>query len=204
MKSLAIFLLIGFSLFIFSSCKTSHSLANSSQNDQQILPLKVGDTWVFRYTHFDTTGAIQKTVYDTLMISTDTLVAGDTWYEFSTHNGRFYTNKPDGLWMMAGGTYPITPTLLYKYPASVGDSWNTSYANSMTLQVSVEQVNVSLTVPQGKYPCYEYRTSYNSKPQEDDYFCPGVGFIADDYYSYTNSGRMYKGAHRELVSVTLK
>jgi hypothetical protein len=105
---------------------------------------------------------------------------------------------------MSSGPNAMAPTLLYKYPDSVGDSWNTSYYDSTTLQVSVEQTSTSVTVPQGTYACYEYKTLYNSEPQEDDYFYPGVGFIADDYYSYTNSGRMYKKAHRELVSVTLK
>ena len=187
------------SILTLSSCKKDDNPANPSPTSQEILPLKAGNTWVFRVTGFDTTGTVTGTGGSfSIVIGKDTVIGNDTWHQFQSNNS-FLTNKPDGVWLMQTGASPVAPALYYKYPANVGDSLSWS-----TFQVSVYSNNISVTVPLGTYSCYQYRNTYNSISIEDDYLAPGIGFIAIDSYSITASGREYCAAKLSLVSVTIK
>lgn len=174
MKSLLFIIQLMLTIFMVSSCNKANPVGPSS--GQQIWPLKVGDTWAYRLTYFDTTGAVNDTANATLVITSDTLFDGDTWYQINWQ-ADFYTNKSDGLWMTqfqtTPNTVPILPQLLWKYPANAGDSYDS---------VTVESTNTSVTIPQGTYICYDYRDHYNSKPVSDNYLCPGVGRIATDFF----------------------
>ncbi len=203
MRSFYIHTLLFLSILAFASCKKDDNPVNPSLIDKQILPLKTGNTWVIRATLFDTTGTTMWTIYDTLVVGKDSLFGSETWYQF-TDKTIFFTNKSDGLWRMKTGSSPIAPALFFKYPANVGDSWTIPLENSTTYQVSVYANDISVTVPQGTYSCYQYRFLNNSKLVEDNFLSPGVGLIAFDEYSKTNSGQPYRSARLELVSVIIK
>jgi len=185
-------------LFTISSCKKSNPVGPS--NSQQILPLKIGDTWLIEYTVYDTTEAIEGTMYDTAMVKTDTVISGVTWHRVSsiTIDGVF-TDKSDGLW----GFGSTGGFVIFRYPANVGDTWNAPMNSSATYEITLESDSASVTVPKGTYVCYDYRMLLNSLPKLEVYLSPGVGFVAMDVYSTTKSGRSYKQAYGELTSLIL-
>lgn len=200
MKTILLSLLLGFALFSLSSCSKSNPTGPSG--NMQILPLKVGNTWIMQYTGYDTTGAALGTVYDTATVASDTVVSGVTWYHVSSLviDGLF-ANKSDGLWGLgptAGGS------VVLKYPANAGDTWNVQADASTNYTVVLQSDSASVTVPKGTYSCYDYKMIINSEPEIEVYMCPGVGFVAMALYSVTNSGRSYKQAYGELTSLTLK
>jgi hypothetical protein len=197
MKSALFTLLLSFTLFLtFSSCKKSNPVGPPDNNE--IWPLKTGNTWVLQSTYYDSTGAVSSTGLWAIEVTKDTVVEGQTWYRLFD-NSYFYTNKSDGLWLLWSNSTAMSELLLWKYPVSAGDNWpNYPY------QVTAESTNVSITVPNGTYTCYLYRMTYNSQPAEDDYLCPGVGIVARNVYLTTSTGIVYKEYHGELSSLTLK
>jgi hypothetical protein len=197
MKSFLNALLFCLAVFLLTSCKKSNPV-DSSPSVLQIWPLKSGNTWAYHLIYYDTTGAISQSGSGAFVVTTDTIVGGETWYHISGSGTTFYTNRSDGFWVMSNSTSGLFQGLLFKYPDSAGDSWN--YGGD---QIFVQSTDTSITVPAGTYHCYEYRLLYNSKPVCDYYYCPGVGFIAEDYYSSTNSGRLYRAWSLSISSVTL-
>ncbi|MGA9292291.1 MAG: hypothetical protein WBV81_06845 [Ignavibacteriaceae bacterium] len=196
MKSLLIFLLISFTLFMLSSCKKSNNPVGPSETQQQIWPLKIGNTWGYHVVIFDSTGKISNYGNTSISISTDTAASNETWYKiYNSSTGVYYTDRSDGLWMMSNGLQ----TILYKYPCNVGDVWH-FFADSVIVASKDTIVNTSLN----KYTCYLYRIFYNGKPVVDDYLSPGVGLVAEDYYSSMNSGKVYIKNSLSLISITLK
>jgi hypothetical protein len=190
-------------IIVSLSCKKDENPASPSDTGLPILPLKTGNAWVFRWTSYDTTGATTGTGNDTLMVGRDTLISGAAWYQFTAPEV-FWTNKADGAWRLISGPSPLPSALAFKYPANAGDVWNLPLTSEVTLQLIVVSTGVSVTVPKGSYNCYQYNSLYGTRMVEGDYLCPGVGLVAYDVYSVTSSGRVYRYARSELVSLVLK
>jgi hypothetical protein len=196
MKSFVIALLFCFVVFMLTSCKKDNPV-DSSPSVKQIWPLKPGNTWAFSTIEYDTTGAVTQSGSGALVVTTDTIVGGETWYHIpGVGSGwpMFYTNRSDGFWGMSNSTSGLFKGLFFKYPVSAGDSWNFG-----DQYIFLQSADTSITVPAGTYHCYKYRVS-----MDDYYFCPGVGIIAEDSYSNTNSGRLYIEGRLSITSVTLK
>jgi hypothetical protein len=194
MKLNLIFLLFCLISFMLSSCKDNP--VDSSTDTGQIWPLKVGNQWVYHGVSYDSTGAVKGSGTASFSVESDTVVSEEIWYHVSNNGAGIYqTNRDDGLWIMINGSQ----TLLFKYPGSATDSWN-YYGNSISILSTDTLVSTSLDT----YTCYEYRISYNSQPVEDVYLCPGVGVVADDQYSSTSAGQVYRQNTASLISVTLK
>ena len=195
MKSLLIFLLICFTLFMFSSCKKNNPVS-PLETQQQIWPLKIGNTWGYHVVIFDSTGTVSNYGNTSLSISSDTVAGNETWYKISNNStGIYYTNRSDGFWIMSNGLQ----TIIYKYPGNAGDMWH-FFADS----VIIESKDTLVTTSLNKYTCYLYRIFYGGKPIEDDYLSPGVGLVAEDYYSSTISGQVYLKSSMSLISIALK
>ena len=196
MKSLLTFLLICFSLFMLSSCKKSNNPVSPSDTQQQLWPLKIGNSWDYHVVVFDSTGKVSDYGNTSLSISSDTVAGNETWYNvYNNGTGIYYTNRSDGLWIMSNGLQ----TILYKYPGNTGNSWY-FFADSVTIESTDTLVSTTLN----KYICYLYRIFYKGKPIADDYLSPGVGLVAEDYYSSTISGQVYLKNSLSLISISLK
>jgi len=196
MKLIVNALLFCFLIFFITSCKKDNPV-DSSPSVKQIWPLKQGNTWAFSTIEYDTAGVVTHSGSGTFVVTTDTIVTGETWYHITgggSGESMFYTNRSDGLWVMSNSTTGIFRGLFFKYPVSTGDSWNLG-GDPMFLQ----SADTLITVPAGTFHCYEYRLSMS----DYYYFCPGVGFIAEDSYSSTNSGRRYLKERLTITSFTL-
>jgi len=140
-----------------------------------IMPLAVGNKWVYDVTISDTVNDHQE-YNDSIAIIDDTLVGNEMW--FKDQMGRLYTNRADGLWQLTSGQ----PMLLVKYPANVGDSFMTElnysgYGGSPKMQLAEKAVNISVSV--GNFQCYRYHQmvgGFCSFPAEY-YYQPLIGLI---------------------------
>ncbi len=201
MKTSIFSLLLCISICTLPSCNKSNPAGPSGS--QQIIPLNLGNNWSMHYTVYDTAGAERQTINDTFKITTDTVVAGDTWYTIASEvfSTLYLTSKSDGIW--TSGT-SVAGAPIFKYPANVGDNWTAQVDTSTTFQISVQSTNDPVGISNGGYTCYEYRLMENSRPYADIYLSAGVGFVMMNLYSTTNSGQPYLLAHGELVSYVLR
>jgi len=194
MKSFVNALLFCFAIFMLTSCKKDNPV-DTSPSVTQIWPLKPGNTWAFSTIEYDTTGSVIHSESGAFVVTTDTIVAGETWYHITGAGSMFYTNRSDGLWVMSNSTSGLFQGLFFKYPGSAGDSWNLGED-----QMFLQSADTLITVPAGSFHCYEYRLSMI----DYYYYCPGIGFIAEDSYSSTNSGRRYLKERLRITSFTFK
>jgi hypothetical protein len=135
---------------------------------------------------------VDSTAVRTIEVYGDTVLEGRAWYQLAL--SQFQANLSDGLNLWVG-----FPRLIYKYPATVGDSVDTGSA-----MVTIVSVNESKTVPAGTYSCYHYRARfYESGNQLNDYYAPGIGPISFETGT-TQNGKSYIQARWILKHVTLK
>ena len=186
MKSSYIFIVLA--IMVFVSCSKDETPTDSSTNSV-IMPLKFGNKWISRITAYDSIGSVLSSGYDTIHITSDTIIQGVNWY-----NG-LYANRPDGLWLREGGGI----FLFAKYPASINDSYYINFGND---SVKVISTNMSVTVPSGNYSCYQYRITHHGNTEVIFYFAVDKGFIKAEYYT-TKNGRTYELIVLELQTLIL-
>lgn len=157
-----------------------------------IMPLKVGNQWTFSATFYDSNGvALNGSGLTTISIIRDTTITGEKWYllgVFGIASGSLLANRSDGLWEIDPGS--SSPYLIFKFPASAGDTYSTS---SLGGKIVVGSISSSITVPQGAYSCYEYKLYLQPSNQLNSvvYFAPNAGIIKQDSYNTLLSGRSY-------------
>ena len=87
-----------------------------AEESSVLMPLKVGNMWIGDRTR--TTPSGSTTVRDTLVITGERMIDGETW--FVANNGTRYINRSTGLYMQSdqGSCDCFTA----KYPSAAGDS----------------------------------------------------------------------------------
>ena len=190
-RSNRIFIPLVASLIVCVSCKNDDALINDT-SPSFIMPLKVGNTWIRLVTSYDTAGTIVLSKYDTVRISSDTTIEGETWYNA---NG-LVTNRSTGLWIRNGSQN----YLLAKYPAAVHDT----YATIGNDTVTVLSKNAYIIVAGGKFTCYQYRISNGSTGTLESmlYLAVNKGLIKQTNYDTTN-GSIYIRDVAELQKLVL-
>ena len=197
MKRLIIPLLFPVFILLLSilSCKKDDDLGGAQSAGSTIMPLKVGNSWTYRVTAYDTTGVLPFSIPDAVFhITRDTTIGNEKWFRF---DDGWVANRGDGLWSLSNSGQPY---LGYKYPASVNDSYT-----AMSQIAVVQSTNALVTVLQGQYYCYKYqfsaldgRTVYSYQ-----YCAPNVGVVKFEFFSATLSGRSYLSLSVELKGLVL-
>lgn len=170
-----------------------------------IVPLALGSSWAGTQIEYDSNGAEVTNFYQTFFINQDTTVAGERW--FSIAGGKILlANHTDGLWSRYGFQDTLDlqdPAMYAKYPATVGDTWQSGVDLSAT--VSVVSIDTSVTVPMGTYKCYLYRWVRYSGTRIDHYFiAPKTGWVKTEYYKFTEGGTQYLYGLWELEELDSK
>ena len=189
-----------------------------------IMPLAVGNTWSYKVSEYDSTGAFVGTRYDfeITTIAAEESINGERWFRADSVVLR--TNRPDGLWVWIDGFYPWP---VAKYPAAVADTfhteiWQQTFENGeagmqFLTYVVVTSIDTSITVPAGTFTCHAYEMTAtlpdgsplpdslsSLRPHERNWFAPNVGLIKSES-AVTRTG-VPPGRYevRELVEVKLK
>jgi hypothetical protein len=162
-----------------------------------IMPMKIGNEWVYKETAFDSVGQPIAIDYDTVRIARDSSLLGEMW--FLDNHGILQTNRQDGRWVFAG-----TPYMTEKYPARLNDSYVVQDSLSGIL-ARVSGANISVVVPAGAYEAYGYRWSRltTANAVADFFFVPNIGMVKAATYS-RSSTVTYISSERELMSVTIR
>jgi hypothetical protein len=183
--------------------------------DPPIMPLKVGNLWKWRQTHFDTLGNTTDVHYDSLYIFRDSVVNGERWY-LRNHEGHNwgYSNRADGLWFrFFSPNNPTDERLMYKYPAAVGDAYPyldvvvqgpAAYLVTERNITQVTSIGTVISIPAGTFTCQVHqvvpRDPYGWRMVL--FLSPGYGLVKSDYYYVLTTGREVCINTDELVDAT--
>ncbi|HLX12144.1 MAG TPA: hypothetical protein VKS81_04965 [Bacteroidota bacterium] len=180
--------------FLFSSC---HTNGPTSPDDYAvgIVPLKSGNKWTYETTVYDSMGIAGGTFNSGAMIDSIRVIDGQNWFAANWGKVSFFQNRPDGLWMISESLPNGLPQSYIKYPATVGEQFQTAGA----LMTTVIASNVPVTTRAGTFYCYQYRTNgsiYSLETEsnieyEDTFFSPGTGLVALRAYTTTLHGTLF-------------
>jgi|GEM_PF-1183107 len=200
-------------LGLLSGCKDDF-LGPDLSGAGVIMPLKVGNQWIGRWTEYDDAGAVIATTYDTLTIESQVDRDGETWYRGS--DDRLYINRADGLYRDATDDNLCgCRQLVAKYPGAPSDSFSTSRSlillpdqTAPSDQVSANVLlakDSAITTPAGTYSCHVYEPKLFAPSNarlinvERTYYAPNIGPVKKEL-KWTNPSRPMVW---ELVSVRL-
>lgn len=189
MKPVYVWLLL---VVLLGSCSDS---GTGPTTPAVILPLAVGNMWVGDMILYNPVGTVLSTRIDTTQITRDTTIGSDHWYRSDDRS--WLTNRDDGAYEWIDPTKSGSlPKQLYKYPAAVGDSYQGSVEFSpgtiITVTMTVEAIDTTVTVGDKAYHCYRYRQDgAGGNARTYFYLDPNGGFvrmegwtrgIGSDYY----------------------
>jgi len=148
---------------IIFGCQNDNLVTNPDKSsDLLLLPLNVGNTWVY---------SNSKRVYnDTIYLSETTKLNGETVYTIN-NNAFFY--KDGALYTFLVNNPSTTPQVIIPKNPVLGQTWYV-YGNKWKL---VEK-NVSIRVPAGTFSCY--LTHITGENEYNVYWANGKGFIMVD------------------------
>jgi hypothetical protein len=204
---------------VLSSCNSTTEPGGNNLTDV-IMPLKVGNLWVYDYIEFDSTGATIATGTDSLGVVGQVTIGGSTWYLFSNFSSDTTSvqNRKDGIYSVFEGK----EWHVYLYPTKPGDRLYTRNdtvddGDRVILEYTdVETINSSVTVPAGTFSCVKYvnrqeehtlSTGYVWTPPSRtvDYVAPNKGLVQLTRYTRDRStSPEYESYRRTLKSITLK
>ena len=187
-----------------------------------IMPLAVGNEWVYKVSFYNSDGTVNNTFFDTLRIYDKLYDGQDTIYAF-TNNDRYNSNdvganRADGYYTLSPGPLKIQA----KYPTYSGEVFRIDTLRGSTLDpgtivmtYSCELTNTTIGIPAGSYMCTKYRIHSVGTYQEDStkpienfenlsecWYAPGIGEVKNLFYSWDDS--LLLAYKRELVSYHLK
>ena len=188
--------MLGTYLFMFTGCTSSNQPSSTALS---LMPLAVGNQWVYRVTSLDTNGVVTGVENDTIRVLKDTTFGGQTCYVLSSLNTDrspgYFQSRSDGIWAPSGNSYAMQKW--FSYPAKVGDT-TMIYSHD---PVVVRNVDTLVAGPGGAWRC----CVYNLDNVFIEYYAPGVGLCREEFwYESLPSIRNYNYERRELLSYSLK
>ena len=196
-------LIISFVFFLLAGCSED----STEPSDHGVLvPMKVGNIWIYQTTDYDENGDISYVSLDTFSITKKYTVDSDDVYlrraiyhigdEYIDEVFGYYSNKSDGF-HFHGFIFDDQPPgkqslLINKYPTEEGDKFNT-----MDYEFLVEKTDENIKIPAGEFSCYKYIKLVDGNTGIE-YCKPGLGLVKAENYS---EGELSK--KMELISYQL-
>jgi hypothetical protein len=206
MKKIILALLFLTLIFNFISCEDNPTKSNLFPTE--MIPLKMGNSWSYVRTNYDSTGIVEYTENITSTIDKDTLIDELTWYGYSdTPSGIWFTNKSNGYWVYArwnnGNAIVDTMLLIYKYPAIVGDVFDFP-----SFRREVVSTNELITVPAGSYKTIHYSDTFLDSSNYlldsfEIFVAQGIGLIKRVQIGRKQDGTRFMVFEEELENYSL-
>lgn len=198
-------------LFIFTSLLI-YSCSESTEPDNSItelIPLKIGNTWNYIRTVYDSTGTVEYTENNNSSVERDTIINYIKWFGFTDAPASVYfTNKSGGYWALqtvVPNYFPYdTSFIIYKYPTQVGDIYG-----DLESPREVIAVDEMIIVPAGEFKVIHIITTYIDSTNYlmdsfETFVAPGVGIIKRMQIGKKYDGTNFVVFKDELESYSVK
>ena len=188
--------------FLFISCIKDDNSVNPEDSTGVIMPLEVGNEWIYIDSTFSESGSLEKVDTSKLAITSKTIINynGKNIEVFifesdQTKNVKtFLRNEIDGLYIYGGRYFDkdflLGKSLLCKYPVNVGDIWeqkiydynirDSTFFIWDTLLTTCISINQKLNTSRGELECYVYNYQQNFGNEIYDisyYFVRNQGYV---------------------------
>lgn len=199
MKSKVIYILSVFTILVFLLIGCSKDQPTKPANiSQYLMPLKVGNSWSYKYYQYDPSTDDTTEVEEITWIITGTKTIENSQYFVFNNDDGVAQNRNEGLFTAGydpdlGGFFD---DLFFKYPIASGQVYTYYPIEEEVDSIRIKVTEETIAVPAGVFNCYAYQfidRSYESI----FYFAPGVGLIRLKNYEY-------EGEHAILLSYNLK
>lgn len=211
MKKLS-FISIALSLMlILTACQDD---STSPSKSKEIMPLALGNFWVYQQLYYDSNGNLTDSEIDTLLVKRQFTYNGKVYFSFDEYDEE---HQDEGLRNADGGLYQLnydydnetfSEDLMFKYPAKTGDVFMINEE-----EVKVISTNATISVPKGSFSCYHYKIeseyideddpSYSRKIIENLYMAPGVGMVKYEIIRNYFNGDLYRKYYLNLMDYKL-
>lgn len=193
--------LIALCLFaiLFASC--SNSTDNSSQTHDDLMPLKVGNYWIYENKDYSLKNqdSLVSQFLDTTLVEASLQVDSKTIFKLK--NDFYYCSQSDGMWVyFINGNVVMEKSLMFKFPSKVGEIVN---FNPINLQVKTISTNESVKIDLGSYVCYKYHLT-NAYNNSFVYYAPNIGLIKNHGIYYSDELKDSVISYRTLISYHLE
>ncbi len=145
------------------------------------MPLAVDNRWDYRVYVFPESGTPFNYLDSVLIVRVDTT---DDVISYVANGQDLFLNRANGLWYLpaSGGEW----SLLFKYPAEVGDVWIGGGAGEFA--IGLLSKSAAVQTPYGDYTCYKYAREYRYGGLGGDYLyvVPQVGIVQYEHLDVTN------------------
>lgn len=179
MKTLAVVGVAGLTLLTVGACGDDEN--DLCKGDESVIvALSLESVWIYRVTDYDTADAVIRTFNDTVMITGETTVEGDSWYETSTED-ELWANRPDGFWVWNDYDDDVSePFLLIKHPATLGQKYVIPFEDIHPDTMTVADLMAVVAVPYGSFTATTYQLkSYDGTVLSLGYYVRGIGKVKE-------------------------
>ncbi|MBM2816357.1 MAG: hypothetical protein HW421_3119 [Ignavibacteria bacterium] len=201
-------------LFV-TSCKNPEELDDNLRitplTGSVIMPLNIGNTWIYKVTEMDTVSGQTTNYFDTITITEVYTFSNEKW--FGTNKNLLFANKPAGMMQREGKhfSYADSSFLYYKYPSKTGELYPLpsfiENGDSFAISREVSSNNEIINTPAGSYDCYKFtdnlldtKNLFRYKPWRVLFLAPNIGLISTLNYKIGKFGLLEYYKKTELVS----
>jgi hypothetical protein len=210
-KIVEYFVKILFCILILTNCENNSS--NTTNDTLQIVPLKIGNFWIYNGTTFDTNGNVNESKIYITKVESDSMWNGEKIFSLSdsvyNYKSSYYAfNRKDGYYYLLRfmdsleREDTLEPLLIVKYPGKEGDS----FKSGMT-PYKIKNTDINYTTLIGTFKCYKYINTSDDGNERDtsyDYYSQGIGRIGYENFRHFTGGKKYLALKLELVGYSLK
>jgi hypothetical protein len=190
------FTIILFTTILFVSCKKSDDPQPADTGN-----IKLGSTWVYKFTDFDESGAVVSTNNITATITgSQTLGGSEFWVMTAGGSNSFIRKGTDGYYDFRNNAVQLQ----YKIPAAVNDTWRLTSSNSAGdyEDFTVMAINENVTVPMGTVACYFIEGHDSNSLEDKQWYNEASVLVKQLEYDQTTMGVLFVDFSIELVSYT--
>ncbi|GAB3538887.1 hypothetical protein GCM10027443_34670 [Pontibacter brevis] len=203
MKTTFTYILSSLLFFSLASCERDNDILPV----EEVVPLRVGNEWVYEVKDYDTNGNLITTSSLKNRVQKDTIIQNSTWYILS--DGQIVRNSHEG-YVYYNKTAREAVTIYQRHNYG-GIGYMYKYHDYDLLVMTTRSLQQdTVTAASEKYASYVFRIENQYKSQfdgathtikQEDYVAPGIGLVRADKH-YVNSEKVMQ--RYELVRYTVK
>ncbi len=171
--------LLVFALVLISIIQCSKKNPTEADNNKEIWPLDIGNTWVY-VLNSQTDKIVQSMTVIGLKNINNLEIPMIKWedHESGYSDTSLFNSEDDGIY---GYSEEGSKFLVFKYPVKVGEFWFNPFEGG---KIECISTNKTVQTPAGKFNCIVYRFYGEERGQSlkiylEAYMCPNIGWVAN-------------------------